>query len=236
MKIYYTLLLSSALSFLSPLATDAVNWIPATSRSEIKIDTDSIRYDKNIATMNFLFPANKHFVVSKMEFDSNAQMWCILQNSIVNESGEVSFSKESKNAQVHKNKITQGTEGYVLYQRFVAAPVPDISSMVWSPIKEGNTQYLINKRDLTYKDGYADFWLYAQNNSPTTEKAYTIYHVKMNIAYSRLKTLSATTYSNDHRIVAHLLGTPRWEAIPQDTLLHEIFLSIKKDVDQGILK
>lgn len=236
MKIYYTLLLSSALSFLSPLATDAVNWIPATSRSEIKIDTDSIRYDKNITTMNFLFPTNKHFVVSKLEFDSDTRMWRILQNGAVNENGEVSFSKESKNAQVHKTKITQGTEGYVLYQRYVAAPVPDISSMVWSPIKEGNTRYLINKKDLTYKDGYADFWLYVQNNSPTTEKAYTIYHVKMNIAYSRLKTLSATTYSNDHHIVAHLLGTPRWEAIPQDTLLHEIFLSIKKDVDQGILK
>lgn len=236
MKIYYTLFLSSALSFLSPLATDAVNWIPATSHSEIKIDTDSIRYDKNIATMNFLFPTNKHFVVSKLEFDSDTRMWRILQNGAVNENGEVSFSKESENAQVHKTKITQGTEGYVLYQRYVAAPIPDISSMVWSPIKEGNTRYLINKKDLTYKDGYADFWLYVQNNSPTTEKAYTIYHVKMNIAYSRLKTLSATTYSNDHRIVAHLLGAPRWDAIPQNTLLYEIFLSIKNDVNQGILK
>ena len=120
MKIYYTLLLSSALSFLSPLATGAVNWIPATSRSEIKIDTDSIRYDKNIATMNFLFPTNKHFVVSKLEFDSNAQMWCILQNGVINENGEIFFPKGSENAQVHKNKITQGTEGYVLYQRYVA--------------------------------------------------------------------------------------------------------------------
>ena len=119
MKIYYTLFLSSALSFLSPLATDAVNWIPATSHSEIKIDTDSIRYDKNIATMNFLFPTNKHFVVSKLEFDSDTRMWRILQNGAVNENGEVSFSKESENAQVHKTKITQGTEGYVLYQRYV---------------------------------------------------------------------------------------------------------------------
>ena len=149
MKIYYTLFLSSALSFLSPLATDAVNWIPATSRSEIKIDTDSIRYDKNIATMNFLFPTNKHFVVSKLEFDSDTRMWRILQNGAVNENGEVSFSKESENAQVHKTKITQGTEGYVLYQRYVAAPVPDISSMVWSPIKEGNTRYPVSYTHLT---------------------------------------------------------------------------------------
>lgn len=204
---------------LFPLSAE--NWMAVSPSSSLQVDTDSISQKGPVTTLSIRTGKGAGSFISSISFDQDHRSWCI------HASGR---SPSSSSFQ----KIRRGTQGETLFRTYVENPIPDITSIIWVPVDKNNTKYAIDRKGMRYRDGYADFWLYAKSSEAPV--AYVVYHLKMNMAYNRIKTLSATGYDGENRIVSHLPGASSWEPIPPHTILEDIFLSIKKELVQGSLK
>lgn len=204
---------------LCPLSAE--NWISVSPSASLQVDTDSISQKGPVTTLSIRTGKGAGSFVSSISFDRDHRSWCI------HASGRSPSSSSFE-------KLRRGTQGETLFHTYVENPIPDVTSIIWVPVDKNNTKYAIDRKGMRYRDGYADFWLYAKSSNPLM--AYVVYHLKMNMAYGRIKTLSATGYDGNHRVVSHLPGASSWESIPPHTILEDIFLSIKEDLAQGSLK
>lgn len=235
MKTFYASLLVCTLFLINIPTAEGTNWIPLSYKNSMLIDTDSITSEKNIAHVNILFRKENHTFVSILSFNKNDNTWCIAKTAVANENGIVQLKKTPSKNNFSWQKISAGSTGQLIYQNYVKNPIPSIASIIWSPVDKNNN-YLIDKKGLTYKDGYAEFWIYARKTKPNNKIKYVIYRVKMNMAYQRIKTLSATSYDDKDHIVSHVFGAPSWNTIQENTVLYDIYKDLKKDIDNKYQK
>ena len=136
-------------------------------------------------------------IYSTVEFDTAKTLWRIADVITRDKAGNVSRSEQKKAADAGWNEIIPGTFGKSLYQHYVLTDMPDLENIhplpVYTDVVSGSS-FSIDRDSASYKNGYAEFWLIASYRKGNQPLYSVIYRVKMNMAYKKVMTLSATEY------------------------------------------
>ena len=95
--------------------------------------------------------------------------------------------------------------------------------------------FSIDTNSLRYKNGYADFWLAVEVPNQEKDLSRIIYRIKMNMAYKKVMTLSATEYNAAGKIRLHAAAEGAKENIPNDSPVEKVFEYLKDEIDSGRL-
>lgn len=98
-----------------------------------------------------------------------------------------------------------GTYGKNLYRHYVETPLPPTDAK-WKQLYKNNrgAAFSIDTNSLRYKNGYADFWLAVEAPNQEKDLSRIIYRIRMNMAYKKVMTLSATEYNAAGKSVSML--------------------------------
>lgn len=233
----YCLLLSAFL-FLSSASVSAENWIAYSGSDHIFIDTDSYRTQGNLSSIDICMTDEEKSTFSTLEFDPVKKQWRSISFLTRAKDGQVISAQKKGNPPPKWNPIVPGTVGKSIYHHYIETVMPDPQNSSWLLVfKDPATQsaYSIDRKRTTYKDGYAVFWLHAHYPHTENGPVNIIYRVKMNMAYKKIMTLSATEYAPDGKIKLHSAGSAKWSDIPSGVPLETVFLYLKEEVDSGRL-
>lgn len=218
------------------LTASAENWIPAADGSPAYIDTDSIRQSEPVSTLDIRFSYPDGTVVSSLEFDRSKNTWRTA--ALVTRDKENKVLSAQKKEQEHDgwNPIMNGTYGKSLYTRYIETPLPPAAPQ-WKEIYKDGTGavFSIDAATLRYKNGYADLWLSAVSPNEEKDFSQTIYRVRMNMAYKKVITLSATEYNYAGHIRLHAPAGGAKEDIPASSPVEKVFDYLKEEIDSGRL-
>ena len=129
-----------------------------------------------------------------------------------------------------------GTYGKNLYRHYVETPLPP-SDAKWKQLYKDNrgTAFSIDTNSLRYKNGYADLWLAVTLPDQEKDLSQIIYRVRINMAYKKVMTLSATEYNAAGKIRLHAAAEGAKETIPNDSPVEKVFEYLKNEIDSGRL-
>ena len=115
-------------------------------------------------------------------------------------------------------------------------PLPP-SDAKWKPLYKDNrgTAFSIDTNSLRYKNGYADLWLAVTLPDQEKDLSQIIYRVRINMAYKKVMTLSATEYNAAGKIRLHAAAEGAKENIPNDSPVEKVFEYLKDEIDSGRL-
>ena len=115
-------------------------------------------------------------------------------------------------------------------------PLPP-SDAKWKQLYKDNrgTAFSIDTNSLRYKNGYADLWLAVTLPDQEKDLSQIIYRVRINMAYKKVMTLSATEYNAAGKIRLHAAAEGAKETIPNDSPVEKVFEYLKNEIDSGRL-
>lgn len=144
-------------------------------------------------------------VVSTMEFDTSKNTWRTAALVTRDKDGKVLHAEKKENPDDGWNKLMPGTYGKNLYRHYVETPLPP-SDAKWKQLYKDNrgTAFSIDTNSLRYKNGYADLWLAVTLPDQEKDLSQIIYRVRINMAYKKVMTLSATEYNAAGKSVSML--------------------------------
>ena len=150
--------------------------------------------------------------------------------------GKVLHAEKKENPDDGWNKLMPGTYGKNLYRHYVETPLPP-SDAKWKQLYKDNrgTAFSIDTNSLRYKNGYADLWLAVTLPDQEKDLSQIIYRVRINMAYKKVMTLSATEYNAAGKIRLHAAAEGAKENIPNDSPVEKVFEYLKDEIDSGRL-
>ena len=149
---------------------------------------------------------------------------------------KVLHAEKKENPDDGWNKLIPGTYGKNLYRHYVETPLPP-SDAKWKQLYKDNrgTTFSIDTNSLRYKNGYADLWLAVTLPDQEKDLSQIIYRVRINMAYKKVMTLSATEYNAAGKIRLHAAAEGAKENIPNDSPVEKVFEYLKDEIDSGRL-
>lgn len=171
-----------------------------------------------------------------MEFDTSKNAWRTAALVTRDKDGKVLHADKKENPDDGWNKLMPGTYGKNLYRHYVETPLPP-SDAKWKQLYKDNrgTAFSIDTNSLRYKNGYADLWLAVTLPDQEKDLSQIIYRVRINMAYKKVMTLSATEYNAAGKIRLHAAAEGAKENIPNDSPVEKVFEYLKDEIDSGRL-
>lgn len=229
------IILSLCFAALSICPAAAENWIPLPSRDPIFIDTDSYAKEGDLATICMKEDFGNGPIIFTLAFRTSDRSYKTMRIVIPETDGP----REIHSGQQNWEKIGPRTFGKNLYTHFIENPIPHFENPRWLAIwhdqkKTGTTMYL-ERNSLSYRDGYATFYFKVSAPSPAAGTVFSIYRVKMDIAYKKVQALSITNYGADGRVTAHGAGDRIRVKIDDDTPMKKLYDYINDELTSGRL-
>ena len=226
-----------ALCLIGVMPAAAENWVPNSEGESVWIDTDSLKTDGDISSLDMRMDFTNGTVLSRLEFNPKEKLWRTAALVQRDETGKVMQTLQAAPGEGW-GRILPSSYGSNILKHYIQTPMPDAKAMAWKEIyksPDGQTIYAIDMNSLTYKDGYAEFWMDARYPRPEKNFSHAIYRVKMNMAYKKVMTLSATEYTPAGKVRLHAAGTKKWEDIPAATPIEVVFNYLTDEIRIGRL-
>ena len=224
------------------LPASAENWVALHTSESAEIDTDSYVDSGIRASVNIKLLLNNEPVMSTMEFDKNRQAYRISTVKLLSAKGDVEAVQNYPDSPNSWNALLPNSFGRSVYTHFVANPIPHFANPQWmtvykeAGIKFNGSTYDIEKNTISYKNGYATFYLRIAYPWQEQDFSKVIYQVRMDVPNKRVQTLSMTEYDLSGKIRKHGAASNERSAITPDTPMEKVHSYIKGEVDAGRLK
>jgi len=235
MKKWTAIALALALS--GGMTAGAENWVANSEGNQVWIDTDSIRTTGDVTALNMRMDFENGTVFSNIEFRKSDKNWRTKELIQRDAQGKVVQTYSAGEGEGWA-KLIPSSYGSNIMKHYVETPLPDERQMAWKEIyrdEAGQSVYRIDTNALTYKDGFAEFWMDAAYPRQEKNFSHAIYRVKMNMAYKKVMTLSATEYTPAGKVRLHAAGTKKWEDIPTSTPIEVVFNYLTDEIRSGRL-
>lgn len=226
-----------ALCLLGGGAAFSANWIDLPGQTGMKMDTDSYVDSGIRSSFVFEIALNDKTTLSTIEFDREKRTYRILDSKVLTKEGKVEEEHTYRNDVW--DKVTPHSFGMNLYTHFIENPLPRFAKPDWvtlyteKAIRYHGSTYDIERNTISYKDGYATFWLRLSYPEKDRDFSSAIFHVKMDVPNRRIQGLSMTTYDYEGRVKSHGAGARKWEKISPDTPMDTVHSYINKELLAG---
>ncbi len=223
------------------LPASAENWISLPGSESASVDTDSYMDSGLMADMDIKLSLEGESVISSMEFDKENRTYRIAAVKALAADGTVKGNTTYDNTKESWNALQPNSFGRNVYTHFVENPLPHFKNPEWMTVykEEGikfhGSTYDIEKHTISYKNGYATFFLRIAYPWEDQNFSKVIYQVRMDVPNKRVQTLSMTEYDLNGKIKNHGAGSSDRTPIAEDTPMEKIHTYIKGEVDAGKL-
>ncbi len=220
----------------------AENWIPLASNESCEIDTDSYVDSGMRAAVDIKLRMAEETVISSMEFDRDGRSYRVASVKLLDADGSVKGTTNYPDDKDSWNALQPNSFGRNVYTHFVQNPIPHFKSPQWMTIykEEGmkfhGSTYDVEKNTISYKNGYATFYLRIAYPWQDQNFSQVIYQVRMDVPNKKVQTLSMTEYDLSGQVKSHGAGANDRAPIAPDTPMEKIHTFIKGEVDAGRLK
>lgn len=220
----------------------AENWIPFQDSNATLVDTDSYVDSGLRASLSIKSEGKEGSAISNIEFDKNRRAYRVTEMKTLDEKGTVTndftYSDDPQNWSV----LVPHSFGMNLYNHYVENPLPRFTNPQWLVIykEEGvrfhGSTYDVEKNTISYKDGYATFWIRISYPWKDQNFSSVIYHVKMDVPHKRIQTLSMTRYDYDGKVQSHGAGSRDRETIAEGSPMEKVHDYINKELLAGHIR
>ena len=140
------------------------------------------------------------------------------------------------------SKILPNTLGKTIYTHYVENPLPRFTNPDWVTLykEQGvrfyGSEYQIEKNTMSYRDGYATFWMRITYPWKDQNFSAAVYQVKMDVPNKKVQTLSMTEYDYDGKVRSHGAGSRDRGNIEPDTPMYKVYEYVNHALRTGQLK
>lgn len=240
MKKLLALALSACLLSAGPVFAE--NWIPFQGSEGTAIDTDSYVDSGIRSSIAVKAPMDDGSAISTIEFDKDKRSYRIADMKTLDKEGKMvkdfTYSDDPQNW----SRLVPHSFGMNLYDHYILHPLPRFSSPVWLVIykEEGvrfrGSTYDVEKNTITYKDGYATFWVRISYPWKDQDFSRVIYQVKMDMPHKKIQTLSMTSYDYEGKVKVHGAGTRDREDVVAGSPMEKVYEYINKELNAGHIR
>lgn len=229
------------LSCFGSLSAGAENWIPFPSEQNVLVDTDSYVNGGLRTDISLKIEESDGYAVTALEFDREEKTYRIARTALYGPDGKVKEDHTYSDDQENWNPVIAHSFGGNVYTHYVENPLPHLLNPSWKIIytekssKYRGSSYAIETNTISYKDGYAYFWLRIAYMSKEDDFSQAIYRVKMDVPNKKVQTLSMTQYDYTGKIKAHGAGARKRDSIEADTPMAEVHRYIESELLAGRL-
>ncbi len=223
------------------LPASAENWISLPGSDSAAVDTDSFVDSGLRAGLDIKLALDGDAVISSMEFDKERRTYRVAAVKTLAADGSVKGNTTYSDDAGSWNALQPNSFGRNVYNHFVENPIPHFKNPEWMPIykEEGikfhGSTYDIEKHTISYKNGYATFYLRIAYPWEDQNFSQVIYQVRMDVPNKRVQTLSMTEYDLQGKIKNHGAGGNDRTPIASDTPMEKIHTYIQREVESGRL-
>ena len=217
----------------------AENWIPFQESETAYVDTDSYVDSGLRASLSVKSPLQEGYAISTIEFDREHKSYRIGDAKTFNSRGEAKESHTYSDDSQNWARLVSHSFGMNLYTHYIKNPLPRFTNPQWMTVykEEGvrfhGSTYDVEKNTISYKDGYATFWIRISYPWKDQDFSSVIYQVKMDVPHKKIQTLSMTRYGYDGKIRSHGAGTKDREAILPDSPMEKVHEYINGELLAG---
>ena len=164
MKKLFTAILACAMMAGASASALAENWVVLPGTSGVKVDTDSYVDGGILAQMTLELPAGGKNVISSMAFNREDNTYRIATLQMPSKDGKMETKVYPDNPE-NWSKILPNTLGKTIYTHYVENPLPRFTNPDWvtlykeQGVRFHGSEYQIEKNTMSYRDGYATFWM-----------------------------------------------------------------------------
>lgn len=231
--------LAAALLLSGVMPAGAENWIPFPAEANAFVDTDAY-VDGGLRTdVSLKIEGEDRTAVTLLEFDRENRKYRIAKTELLDKAGQVTESRTYGDDPENWNPVITRSFGGNVYTHYVENPLPHFLKPDWKIIyveaspKYRGSSYAIETNTISYKDGYAYFWLRIAYMSKEDDFSQAIYRVKMDVPNKKVQTLSMTQYDYTGKIKAHGAGARTRDSITDDTPMAKVHAYINEELLAG---
>lgn len=220
----------------------AENWIPFQDSNATLVDTDSYVDSGLRASLSIKSEGKDGSAISNIEFDKNRRAYRVTEMKTLDEKGTVTNDFTYSDDPQNWSTLVPHSFGMNLYNHYVENPLPRFTNPQWLVIykEEGvrfhGSTYDVEKNTISYKDGYATFWIRISYPWKDQNFSSVIYHVKMDVPHKRIQTLSMTRYDYDGKVQSHGAGSRDRETIAEGSPMEKVHDYINKELLAGHIR
>ncbi len=220
----------------------AENWIPFQDSNAPLVDTDSYVDSGLRASLSIKSEGKDGSAISNIEFDKNRRAYRVTEMKTLDEKGTVTNDFTYSDDPQNWSALVPHSFGMNLYNHYVENPLPRFTNPQWLVIykEEGvrfhGSTYDVEKNTISYKDGYATFWIRISYPWKDQNFSSVIYHVKMDVPHKRIQTLSMTRYDYDGKVQSHGAGSRDRETIAEGSPMEKVHDYINKELLAGHIR
>ena len=220
----------------------AENWIPFQDSNATLVDTDSYVDSGLRASLSIKSEGKDGSAISNIEFDKNRRAYRVTEMKTLDEKGTVTNDFSYSDAPQNWSALVPHSFGMNLYNHYVENPLPRFTNPQWLVLykEEGvrfhRSTYDVEKNTISYKDGYATFWIRISYPWKDQNFSSVIYHVKMDVPHKRIQTLSMTRYDYDGKVQSHGAGSRDRETIAEGSPMEKVHDYINKELLAGHIR
>ena len=220
----------------------AENWIPFQDSQSAQVDTDSYVDSGLRSSLDIKSMGKDGTTISTLEFDKNQRAYRVAEMKTFDRSGKETHQFKYSDDPQNWSRLVPHSFGMNLYTHYVANPLPRFVKPQWllvykeQGVRFHGSTYDVEKNTITYKDGYATFWVRISYPWKDQNFSSVIYHVKMDVPHKRIQTLSMTRYGYDGKIQSHGAGTTDRESIEPGSPMEKIHDYINKELLAGHIR
>lgn len=223
------------------IPAEAENWIPFPSQNGFMVDTDSYVDSGLNVQISFKMPSENGFSDVQVEMDRTKRAYRILETKMYDTKGKMTHDYKYGDADNAWETIAPHSFAGNLYTHYVENPLPHFQNPNWKVIytepegKYKGSSYQVETNQISYKDGYAFFWLRITYPSKEDNFSQAVYKVKMDVPHKRIQTLSMTQYDYAGNIKNHGAGSRQRDLIQDGTPMDKVHSYINKELLSGHL-
>lgn len=165
----------------------AENWIPFQDSDTTLVDTDSYVDSGLRSSLSIKSKAKEGDTISNIEFDKNHRTYRVTEMKTLDAKGTVTNDFTYSDDPQNWSALVPHSFGMNLYSHYVENPLPRFTNPQWLVIykEEGvrfhGSTYDVEKNTISYKDGYATFWIRISYPWKDQNFSSVIYQVRMKI-------------------------------------------------------
>ena len=220
----------------------AENWISFQDSRTTLIDTDSYVDSGLRSSLSIKSKGKEGETISNIEFDKNSRAYRVTEMKTLDEKSAVTNDFTYSDDPQNWSTLVPHSFGMNLYNHYVENPLPHFTKPQWLVIykEEGvrfhGSTYDVEKNTISYKDGYATFWIRISYPWKDQDFSSVIYHVKMDVPHKRIQTLSMTRYDYDGKVQSHGAGSKDRETIAEGSPMEKVHDYINKELLAGHIR
>lgn len=220
----------------------AENWISFQDSRTTLIDTDSYVDSGLRSSLSIKSKGKEGETISNIEFDKNSRAYRVTEMKTLDEKCAVTNDFTYSDDPQNWSPLVPHSFGMNLYNHYVENPLPHFTKPQWLVIyKEDGVRfhgstYDVEKNTISYKDGYATFWIRISYPWKDQDFSSVIYHVKMDVPHKRIQTLSMTRYDYDGKVQSHGAGSKDRETIAEGSPMEKVHDYINKELLAGHIR